>query len=727
MAGTSYSRAQVSLRAFRAERVDPALSELRQGLEPRIARFDEIRRQATPALDRVRARIEPAFVELDESCQSFIQKHIDPLFGAERDRQMKTLVGTRGGMEIGEFEKMVNRHLAVSVLLLATTTAGSAVLPVLSPLCLPIGLWLTWPYAQRAYRGLVRKRRIDLNAQATVTLLATWLGGFYLVGSVALVISLCSRKMLLMTEDRSRQGLVDIFGQQPRSVWVLAGESEVEIPFERLQVGDTVVLTAGQTIPIDGSITHGHASIDQHRLTGEAQPAEKGPGDRVLAATLVLTGKIHVLVEQAGQETVAMQIGKTLSQTGSYQLEIEAKAIRFANGWVVPTLLTAGLADLLVGYQGAVAITAASFGSNAKLTGSLSMLNFLNVATRRGILVKDSRSFELLNEIDTVIFDKTGTLTMEQPHVTEIHVFGELPEETLLLYAAAVERRQSHPIARAVLDAAESRGLLPPDIADLHYEAGYGIHAHIDGRLIHLGSDRYMALENIALSPAARECVDARHSLGHSMVMLAVDGQLAGAIELEPTVRPEVRAVIEELHRRSLRLYILSGDQEAPTRKLAEHLGIDRYFANTLPGNKAAIVERLQAEGRSVCFVGDGINDAIALKKAKVSVSLRGATSVATDSAQIVLMNADLQLLPTLFELGHAFDRNLKAGFAASIIPGVAIFGGVFFFHRGILGAFVIDTVSILAGLQIALSPLLAENRNGDKRPSVPAGPARPA
>jgi Cu2+-exporting ATPase len=188
--------------------------------------------------------------------------------------------------------------------------------------------------------------------------------------------------------------------------------------------------------------------------------------------------------------------------------------------------------------------------------------------------------------------------------------------------------------------------------------------------------------------------------------MVALDDELAGIIELEPTIRPEAGAIIADLHQRGKQVYIISGDQAEPTRNLAARLGIDDYFANTLPEAKAGHVERLQAAGRKVCFVGDGINDSIALKKAQVSISLRGATSVATDTAQIVLMDTTLNQLPMLFDLAGQFDTNMKSGFAAAMIPGFLIIGGVFLAHMGIIGSMMLYNASLAAGVGVAMLPL---------------------
>jgi len=196
------------------------------------------------------------------------------------------------------------------------------------------------------------------------------------------------------------------------------------------------------------------------------------------------------------------------------------------------------------------------------------------------------------------------------------------------------------------------------------------------------------------------------------LVMVAVDRQLIGAIELEPTVRAEAKAVIDGLRQRNLSLYIISGDQEEPTKNLAQQLGIKHYFANTLPKDKAKLVEQLQQEGKSVCFVGDGINDSIALKKANVSISLRGATTVATDVAQIVLMDGSLAKLPFLLELSHQFVANMKTNVMLSIVPATICGVGVFFFHFGLLGSFIIYDLGVFAGIINGTLPLFKDYKD---------------
>jgi heavy metal translocating P-type ATPase len=658
------------------------------------------------------------FTQLDARYQQFMVERIDPLLGSTRHQQFRDIASGPEATQLSPEEKDLNRNLAYAGATMATVVAARALWPPLYLVSLGLAAYSVRIPAQRAYVALTQEKRVKLPVLVTLNLLGTWLGGYFFIGGLGLVAFFLSEKLVEITRDRSHKSLISIFGRQARTVWVLIDGAEVEIPIEQLQAGDLIVVYAGQTVPVDGVIVEGMATIDQHALTGESQPAEKGKGDQVFGATVVLAGKIYIQVEKTGQATVAAQIVEILNRTTGYEVSIESEGMELAHNSALPTLVLGVLAWPLAGYEAMVAILGASIGLNVKITGPIAMLNFLNIAATHGILVKDGRSLELLPTVDTVIFDKTGTLTLEQPQVAFVLPCSDLDADTLLTYAAAAERRQTHPIARAILEAAAERGLHLPAIDQARYDVGYGIRVQIGDRLVRVGSDRYIAQEEIAVPDTIQAIKSACHAQGYSLVMVAVDDRLAGVIELEPTLRPEVKKVIAELHRRDLDLLIVSGDQEQPTRKMAQEVGIDRYFANTLPQNKAALVEQWQHEGRTVCFVGDGINDAIAMKTSNVSISLRGATTAATDTAQIVLMAQSLHQLPYLFQLSHDFEANMHACLTAAVVPGVLIIGGAYLKLVGIAGSLVIWMASMAAGLGIAGLPLLTHR--GDRQGAKP-------
>jgi Cu2+-exporting ATPase len=322
---------------------------------------------------------------------------------------------------------------------------------------------------------------------------------------------------------------------------------------------------------------------------------------------------------------------------------------------------------------------------------------------------------ETLNEIDTVVFDKTGTLTLEQPTVSRLFCYNGLPQQDLLCYAAAAEAKQSHPIARAILQAASDHSLALPPLEDAHYRVGYGLKTRINGLTVCVGSLRFMQMEGIALPPAAIEQQMVSQAAGNSFVLVAVAEEIVGALELTPTIRPEAAAVIRSLHERGIQTVIISSDNEAPTRHLAAALGIDRYFAEVLPEAKANLVAQLQAEGRKVCFVGDGINDAIALKQADVAVSLRGATTIATDMADIVFMDGALRQLPALFQLADEFAADMRINLLAATIPPILGIASTLFLGWGFGTAVILSQVNLPVGIYNAMKPLLDEQKSQQK------------
>ena len=313
----------------------------------------------------------------------------------------------------------------------------------------------------------------------------------------------------------------------------------------------------------------------------------------------------------------------------------------------------------------------------------LSILNFLRFASQSNILIKDGQAMERLKQVDAIVFDKTGTLTLEQFQVKKLYACNGFSQDTVLAHAAIAEYRQTHPIALAIIAAARARGFRMPKVEEGRYEVGYGVKVALENRIIRVGSERFMILEGIAIPAEIRTIQAEGYAEGNSLIIVAIDDRVAGIIALQATIRPEAKQVIHQLRQRNLSIYIMSGDQEQPTQNLAEELGIDNYFANRLPEDKALMVEALQNQGKKVCFIGDGINDSIAMQKASVSVSLRGAATLATDTAQIVLMDEDLAHLPLLLDIADRFDENMKKNLMISIVPGAICIGGVFLLGFG--------------------------------------------
>ncbi len=637
--------------------------------------------------------------KLDGLYQDFVQRKLDPLLANQRDQQRQLLASTKQLPALSEDEKTANRQLGLAALNLGLAIGSTWLFPPLLLLVVPLIVYLSLRHFRRAYRALVQEHKVTIAVLDTILITGGILAGFFFAGALSIFLLTISLKFLSKTRDQSQKKLIDVFGHHPRSVWTLVGDTEVELPFEQLKAGDIVVVNAGEAIPVDGMIIKGVASIDQQALTGEAQPAEKSVNDQVLAATIVVSGRLYIRVEKAGTETVAAQIGDILNLTTGYKTTLESKAEKIVDASTLPTLALSGLAYGFIGPSGALAVLLASLGYTMRILAPLSTLNFLHITSQTGILIKDGRSLEKLVAIDTIIFDKTGTLTLEQPTVTALHPCPRFSKQQLLSYAATAEYRQTHPIARAILAAAAEQELDLFPVDDSSYEIGYGIKVKLANQVIRVGSERFMALENIAI-PAEMKMLQTQCDVANTLlVMVAVDDELAGMIELQPTLRPQTKDVIANLHQLKITTAIISGDREQPTRKLAQELSIDQFFAGVLPAQKADIIKRLQAEGKTVCFIGDGINDAIALKQADVSVSLRGATTVATDTAQIVLMDGNLAHLTYLLRIAKEFENNQKANWWISVAPGIICIGGVFLLHFGIYASMALFYGSLAAGI----------------------------
>lgn len=656
----------------------------------------------------------------DRAYQNFVKRRIDPLLsGSRRQKQLEDLRADKHATsEPNEEEKTINRQIGMS----GITMGFAATTHLFPPLIIPttaLAVYTIMPLYKKTISTLTKEKKVKFDFLASLYMTGFYLAGYHTFACFAYMLYFIGNKVVNHMECRSHENITNLFGQQPRKVWLLVEGTEIEIPFHQLKEGDVVAVKAGEPVPVDGMIINGFGMIDQHMLTGESQPVEKEPGENVFALTLLIRGKLFIQVEKKGEDTLSAQITQILQQTSKHNSEIALKGQEIADKTALPNIIASVIALRVVGFRGAVATLGASFGANARMVSFLATMNYLSIASEQHILIKDARAIETLKDVDTIVFDKTGTLTIEQPHVAKIHVINsDLDEDNILIFAAAAEYRQPHPIARAVINAAEEKKLDLPEIDDASYEVGYGIKVTIKNNLVRVGSTRFMVNEGLTIPARLDHLQNNCQTQGHTLIVVAVDNNVVGAIELHATVRPEAKQVIQGLKKRNIRLCVISGDHEEPTQKLTKELGIDTYYANTLPEEKANIIQKLQDEGRIVCFIGDGINDTIALKKADVSMSLRGATTIATDTAQIVFMNQSISNLNYLLELSNKYDKTLRQGLITTIAPGVICIGGVFFAGFGVIAAEILFQVGFYSGLSVAMYPLFRE-KNDNKQLTI--------
>ena len=624
-----------------------------------------------------------------------------------RDQIIEILEAALANAEHPAHKDKPDLHLPLCTASVPMAAIAQFAAPAFLPAAAVLFAYTSIPTFKAAREVLVEEKRLGVDVLDAIVVVGC-LGTMSIFPGAVLCWCLSFGRVLVKkTQDNSKKLLLNAFGKQPRYVWLYRDGAEVQIPLDRLQPSDVIVVNTGEVVPVDGIIAQGMAMIDQHALTGESTPAEKGVGDRVFAATLMVAGKILVQVEKSGNETASAKISQILNDTAGYKLSSQHKGERLADKAVIPTLVVGTVGMATMGPGGAVAVLNSDFGTGIRMAAPLAMLSSLALCANKGILVKDGRALELMNEVDTVLFDKTGTLTRERPEVGRIIASHGFAPEQILQFAAAAERKFHHPIALAILHKAQELDLELPPTDDTQYKVGYGITVASRGAHHPRRQQAVHGAGRCGDDPRSRRSAGSGPPRGTHHGHGVGRRQVGGAIELHAAVRPEVRQIVQGLRQRGIKhIAIISGDHEAPTRKLAESLGMDRYFAQVLPADKADYVIELQKEGRKVCFVGDGINDSIALKQANVSISLRGASSIATDTAHIVFLEEGLSKLCDLRDIAHDLDRNVRRSWRLILAPNIACIAGVFTLGFGIMASVVTNNVAAMAALANGMLPL---------------------
>ncbi len=582
------------------------------------------------------------------------------------------------------------KHYVKSSLVTMGLFALSPLYPILFIPGIGMYLYSSVPYMRDVEQALLKDKKINADVLFFFGDSLTFGLGQYFTATVGLWLMNLGKLAVDKAKDNSQDMITEIFAQLPDKVWVLQQGVEIEIALEAVKTDDILVVNAGGVIPVDGRIIQGMASIDQHMLTGESQPVEKKAGDEVHANTVILSGNLHIRVERSGEQTTAAKIQDLLAHSTDFKSSLQLKGEKWANTATLPMFVGACAILPVMGVVPSVVFIQAHIGKEIRVLTTIATLLHILHAARKGILVKDGRVLESLHEIDTFLFDKTGTLTQEQPQVRAVIACDSFNEQQVIRYAAIAEQKQTHPIAQAILAYAQTLQVDDDDEAILNakYKMGYGLTVFLDQQTIRVGSDRFLQSEGLEISAELQQVQRQSHDEGHTMIFVAVDDQVAGAIELEPHLRPEAKATIDQLKTLGIKHFaIVSGDHDKPTQKLADALGIDEYFAQVLPEEKAKIVEDLQKQGRKVCFVGDGINDAIAMKTANVSISLQGATNLAQDVADTVLLDPNLTLICDLYQFSQSLDKNLRRSLSLTLLPSAINLGGAFFWNFSILGA----------------------------------------
>ncbi len=529
-------------------------------------------------------------------------------------------------------------------------------------------------------------------------LLGTAVGEHVYFETSAVILTLITLGKLLeaRAKGRTSEAIKKLMGLAPATATLLRDGQEVEVPVDDLIVGDLLIVRPGERVPVDGVVVEGRSSVDESMLTGESLPVTKSAGANVIGATVNKSGRLVVQATRVGAETALAQIVRLVEQAQASKAPIQRVADQ-VSGVFVPTVLV--LATLtFVGWLalGHVGFTAAMVHAVAVLVIAcpcalgLATPTAIMVGTGRGaemgVLFKNSQALENAHRVQIVALDKTGTITRGEPSVTDVVPASGFDADTLLRLAAVVERGSEHPLGQAVVAAAQAKNLMLVQPEGFESEAGRGVRANVDGRSVLVGSLRYVAEQGVDLRGLSEQ-IAALQSHGRTAVVAVVDGQLAGALGIADAVKDGSREAIEALRRAGLEVVMITGDNEATARAVARDVGIERVLSEVLPDQKVGAVKQLQAEGKRVAMVGDGINDAPALAQADVGIAIGTGTDIAMEASDVTLVSGDLRGVARAISLSRATMRTI---------------------YQNLFWAFVYNIILIPVAMAGALVPMLA-------------------
>ncbi|RIL00886.1 MAG: copper-transporting ATPase [Proteobacteria bacterium] len=623
----------------------------------------------------------------------------------------------------------------------------AGVLPWLElALATPVVLWGGWPFFARGFDS-IRRRALNMftliaigtgaaYAYSVVAVFAPQLfpasfrvhGGrvptYFEAAAVIVALVLLGQVLELRARSRTGAAIRALLGLAPKTARRVRDDGgEEDVPLDTVHPGDRLRVRPGEKVPVDGVVVEGTSALDESMLTGEPMPVEKGPGDRVVGATINQTGSLVMRAERVGAETLLAQIVQMVADAQRSRAPIQRLADVVA-GWFVPAVIAVAAVTFAVwaafgpeprlahALVNAVAVLIIACPCALGLATPMSILVATGKGAGAGVLFKNAEAIELLRSVDTLVVDKTGTLTEGKPQLVSVLAVEGVSEHELLRAAASLERGSEHPLAAAIVAGAAARGVAPEKAEAFEAKTGKGVVGRVGGRAVALGNAALFAdlgVDAGALAPRA----EALRGAGQTAMFVAIDGRAAGLLGVADPIKATTSEAIAQLHAEGVRIVMLTGDARGTAQAVAAQLGLDEVIAEVLPEQKVDAVKRLQAEGRVVAMAGDGVNDAPALAQAQVGIAMGTGTDVAMESAGVTLVKGDLRGIARARRLSRATMRNIRQNLFFAFVYnalGVPIAAGVLYPLTGLLlspmlaaAAMSFSSVSVIAN---ALRPL---------------------
>jgi Cu+-exporting ATPase len=593
----------------------------------------------------------------------------------------------------------------------------------------PVMFYTGWPVHRTGWLALAH-RSADMNSLITIgtaaaygysvvvtlapSLLPAGVRGVYFeTTGVILTLILLGRLIETRAKAGTGQAIRELLSLQPRTARVVRGDTEAEIPVEQVVAGDELVIRPGEKIPVDSIVLSGSSAVDESMVTGEPMPVSKRAGDSVIGATINTTGSLRVRAVKVGSDTMLAQIIKMVQQAQASRAPVQRLADA-VSGYFVPAVIAIAIATFGIWFTAgpapaftlalvsAIAVLIIACPCALGLATPLSIQVGTGKGARAGILIRSAEALETAHKLDTIVLDKTGTVTAGRPALTDIRPGGRWSEDELLVLAAAAETYSEHPLATAIVAGARDRGVQVPAASGFGSVTGKGVRATAAGHEVLTGNTRLLA--DAGIGTAALDAVAAELSAqGKTPILVAVDGEPAGVIAIADPIKDDSAAAVAALRRLGIDVVMLTGDNARTAAAIARQADVSLVLAEVLPEHKAGEIRRLQAEGRTVGMVGDGINDAPALAAADVGLAIGTGTDVAIEAADVTLISGSLAGVVTAISLSRATMRNIRQNLFFALAYnaiGIPVAAGILYPFFGI------RLSPIIAAAAMALSSL---------------------